>query len=141
MSGIIDIAIMRMEPNGEVRFTFGERPALVSGRKRVAQHVIQTLLTRSGSLFNNRNFGGSLIENLPQAAREDSEVHSAVVEAVSKTVRDIMAEQARHPVDPADRLAGVSILEARLDRNRTPVTYYLRIEVRTDSGDSEIVEI
>lgn len=141
MTAVLDVAVMRVGEDGCARFTFGRSPRLVAGRQRVAQHFIFGLLTKPGSIFTTPNYGGGLLHNVPTAFKDESELHVSVAAAVSKTVRDIMAEQAQHVMEPPDRLASVKILEARLDTTRGVVTYYLKLEIKTEAGESEIVEL
>lgn len=138
MPAIRDIAVMRVGDDGVARFSFGHHPRFISGRERVASHFIQVLLTRPGSIAWSKHLGGGLME-LAGGIVDEGALHTAVAAAVSKSTRDVLTEQGQHSVDPSDKMASVQILEARFEASSR--TYFLKLEILTESGESVIVNL
>jgi len=134
-----DIAVIRVNEDGEARFAFGRIPRYVQGINRVVQVYLLALLTRSGSIITASQYGSGLYELAPASVVNESDLHTSVAAAVSKAREDVQKEQNKHELEAADRLSGVTILAAKFDANARQ--YFLTLEIRNEAGASIIVKL
>ena len=124
-----DINITFRDKTGYCEFGFQKTPKTVEGIEKLVQKVAKALLTTMGSDIFVPELGGNVASYLTTEQAKQS-----LIVDIDRMVQQMKARQAKMGLPANERLASVSLLDVKIDKDSLDIT----VLVTSDLGESEI---